>query len=1323
MKQHILEPNVESKTFFEQEEIATYSDKLLKIVIMRIQYQLRHPDLFPAGGSMPNPSDGDPVVASSRVNGTTSTHSGPASSDAQPQAGSTSSEYPHLSGNSQRSSNNTDAWQFESDNRAGHIPRGTHSSRSGRAGGKVTYGRQDARYQSPSLSSHVAMASPAMPMQPRTPSGGSFMPSSLDFVPSMHPVPHFTSQLPQQQPTQGFQLHTCPVQGNFQPPYQHHLPGHMHFPPGLAVPYSQPFGDRSNFPNDGRAFSNESRLYEPDDKPKNQKQAHNNTNARGQKKRGHFSTRGGSRGHNYFGQTDGYNARNGRPFHRHSGSEFNSFSRSGQAHNDQRFSVQPRDKLWQPPVSSNENGAMHHYNEQTPHMANSPLASAPEAGSMIIPDAESGGADCIQHMSTRYTSGHQRVPSRSVPCAPTECNKYSIGEECTYATTLVIFQVPFELTQAAFQAYFSQFGHIESVNFTNRSGEVPAPQGHMSWVRFAKADSAREVLLQRGQPWIGGPLLYVEVANEHWDSAQPHDATHSISGRDVPSFMHPVALEDVTMDVSSADATATAPSKDNQKKKGSNKNKKPPRKKKSSSSNESLGENSKASATQQNVHSKEFSPVAMSTKIKSAAKTDLASGKVPSPGCTDLPATVKNNFVPSIDETTAPKDCEQADINASQCARATTQDRSLDTITTVTRNENLDENIIATVLSEHNSADATVKPSDDQADDSFHTADGTHGDDKDVSASVGETVSGCDRETSALFGGNELKESEVLLIEESTANEAKTKMHESIQSHESPSAACTAATDDSINAQQSPGASTNELKSSEKDVVRSVNDATSARSLTVTIPADDDRVGATSEKDDNGAERTSQARTVSSGSTTEAPTSAFVTAPSTPAIGAPAKQIKSKKTPKGPAQTESLSLFAKPKSRKTSSKKGKSTAELASRRASVNAVGPAGPATPQVARAQAATVPTISEDAGNTESEVNASQGDNLAVRATGSNEQLLGTTWGSLAGPFTRPLHDAVRLIVTMSSSPNSPPQDDKPGVATLENTRQSDAPTEGDIPAIRLNVLEEEAEVLTDTQSDKVPDENALGIFENATALEITTDLVKSSGSDENMPKKKKSKSKGKKKPKASVAGVTIGSHITVSPKASEPVHEFKGNDATSDSSSQTLGRTSPAVRRPSLKQIDEAKQPKALLEQRPIRQNRSRRHNSVNNSTQPEKTDSLDNAEDISVAAPSCTLILTPYGDGTYIVSSGGPLVFQWTDTNEQQEQLMAKNRIKTVGSLTLVPTPTIEEAKPKPVPEKPYDASADVEMPSLEAEKSKEKLRQLKEVEAAKKKKYA
>jgi hypothetical protein len=211
---------------------------------------------------------------------------------------------------------------------------------------------------------------------------------------------------------------------------------------------------------------------------------------------------------------------------------------------------------------------------------------------------------------------------------------------------------------------------------------------------------------------------------------------------------------------------------------------------------------------------------------------------------------------------------------------------------------------------------------------------------------------------------------------------------------------------------------------------------------------------------------------------------------------------------------------------------------------------------------------------------------------------------------------------------------------------------------------------------------------------------------------------------------AEMTIDANILIEPMGGEPIHEFRGNDATSDSSSHTFGRTSPASKRPSMKEIDEAKKPKALIEQRPTRQIRSKKHVSVH-SVPSSKTDSTDSTEEVAaessartrIVAPASLVALIKLHDGTYMVSPDN-WGFHWQSNSvEQQEQPDSKNEMKTIGPRALKPMPTSETMKSTPTPEKPYEKSADVEAPSPEVEKSKEKLRQFDLKEAAKKKKFA
>lgn len=295
-----------------------------------------------------------------------------------------------------------------------------------------------------------------------------------------------------------------------------------------------------------------------------------------------------------------------------------------------------------------------------------------------------------------------------------------------------------------------------------------------------------------------------------------------------------------------------------------------------------------------------------------------------------------------------------------------------------------------------------------------------------------------------------------------------------------------------------------------------------------------------------------------------------------------------------------------------------------------------------------------------------------------------------------------------------------------------------DGEIPVIQLSELEEAAPVSKDPQDSNelqaVNDFAGLGISEDTAISDAAAQRTPSPVSSESKPKKKKAKSKGKNKRTKATAEVTIGSSTLVSAKPGEPIHEFKGNDATSDSSSQTLGRASPVSRRPTLEQIVVAKQPKPLLEPRPargIRRKHNSVHHSVHSSAHSSNADDTDSTEDVFGADPSqnFTVILASDVNVTFFVSPGCLLSLILPNIIEQQEQ----SEKKSLDYVTLKPEATLEspESPPKstakltPTPEKPYDGieTTDVEAPSPAVEKSKEKLRQFNEREAAQKMKFA
>lgn len=1389
MKKRIFEPNVQPSTFFESKQIAMYGDKLLKVVIKHIQYVLLHPEALLADEGPPIGQSPDPVNDTTAVVKSASTvsvhHNAKGANnrntdkqvDGQlPQGAQSQVNFSHAAPNGKAGRQHNDYSEKAAGNShsvhntLGSNGLASHSSNANR-GVQVTekpmYGPQDARYQSPVVqpSNRDTVLAAGLPPKPRTVSAGAYLPGQMEYPSQVPPGPQYEGQAPLMQSMSGLPTpYGFPINGNYQVQFQQSLPGPPNFPPGFMPHSPLPFGDRSNFPNDGRKLGNESRLYDPDEKSK-PKQASNGGSLRGYK-RGQPYIQRGNRGYPTFGQNGGSYSRDGRSFHRHSGSDFHFPMGAGQALQAQQFSIPQRENNWQTPYLADGNVMTTQTFGHLPYSNDGNLQPTPTTGSGAPPFPDSAVVlpPHIQYPPTGY--GHQRVLSKSTPCFPTECNKYSIGEECQYAKKLVIFQVPLSMTTASFKEYFGTFGPVEEVHLSENHEESQHCPGflqrRLSWVLFAHADSARKALHRRGTPWKGGPMLFAEVAGEYWD---PEHVLYQVHR---PAHGHPSSFAAATPSRGQT-VTNNAPRKDSRtgdqmfissgsgtlKKKHAANNKKPKKfNKKSTPGDENLEGEVKGDATRQSVQSQR------ATSIDGIPKAQPESAALPAAKLNGGDVTtakkvwggvsiMKNGETKfqAIEQTTDSEVPEKAvkmdeageavDLHVDISSGLAISSVVVSEATLPSVEEEPEAKICAApsaancvadeatieATSEEVTEATTIKPSDEQVDDSFHTADGLHEEKKDSLTSDHASVT-CQKATVP----------EVCLEHKTwaeAATNATTASNVAVKNHESPSdgpvdTQVVSHTRSDLAAASQPQHSQSfaptDHQAENAITKEDAGTPIPKQSLTITVPSIDTRIVSVGESE-HGNE---QSRSVSTTSIPGAPTSGFVTAPSTPAIPGPDMQVKSKKAlkSKGPAQTESLSLFAKPKSRKSSSKKTKPSVEPSSRPGSVSIIRPIQGAEALAPHREGTIEPAaVVVNGANTSEVVKPAQESESRASAENPPETSGANGWKSVT--------NLMDIVVARVKSKSSAPQD----IESSHEDRLPDAPADPKEPFVQPEELELD-DPLPEASHLGIDHTAGLGISDSTAVSSSTTDRALSPGA-ESKPKKKKAKSKSKsKKPKEmAIADVSIVGHALVNTMPIEPPYEFKGNDVTSDSSSQTLGRTSPNTsphNRPSMKRIDEANQPKALLEPRSLRQNRSKKHSSVHSNVQStvntSKPNRTDDTEGIVSETPGFTLIF-PWVEGMYTVSDGRFVVLQWPNKIEQQAELEAKQKSDNSSQRLLMPMATPEMSssvsKPAPMPEKPWekDDLADSETSSPEAEKSKETLRQLGLEEVAQKRKSA
>lgn len=1343
MKVRVFEPHVQPSTFFTLQEINMYGEKFLKVVVKCIQEELRITSSIPTQPPSPASAEGSGIAHDASKTGDAPRNT-PKETDsaaqAQRSAEKASAQDADLYVKSSRTKAQAEVQQLSSsainggaqqqyqqqpngvDEGGQQSTRGLRGStsheptanRGTQAGGTPTYGRQDARYQSPSLQpyfhgSHGSSPFPSVPpMQSHTGSAGSFAPAHSEPTHLMRPSSQFAGQPSPIRPTTGQQLYGYPPQNNFQVQFQHHMPGAtpMNFPPGFVPHHPQSFGDRSNFQSGGRGFGAESRLFDPEKQPKQPKHGSSCGSMRGNKNRGHSITRrSNNRGQIGFGQTGGSYMRDARPSNRQGGSIFHGSVSIGQVHADHRFNLPPQDRHWQSPYVMNENDMSAPVYEQMPPTTSGTLPpdSATDAQAHLPGKIDNVPSQSAQQVSVHFPRGHhQRVMSKAIPCGPTECNKYAIGEQCTYVKRMVIFQVPIEMSREVFVDHFSQYGTVEDVYLSRNHDASNAYPGLFhrgpSWVLFANADGAREVLKARGKPWAGGPVLFSEVAGEYWNPAIPQYHTdqlsyHRAASASGISLRNPDSSDGrPSRDIPSRDAWGSASGYDSQKKKGGSNNKRNKKLKKSGPNDNGFDIPSKVETLRQDDQEKHASPAGATSLKPPKSPTGRATARLPDAVADEVNIVSEASVAEGAVQSVATAIISAVDKPSSSLGAV---DEAEDESRTVEQAVKLLQNV----------GRATAKPCNSHTDDGLHTAGITREDGN-------RTPSPTDATSAIATDQALIKSAEAsapMEIRERTESMSRTETTESIKSN---SALTTVGGVTLATAQRPDDADTSAaiIKSS----MTKIDAVTPERSVTIIASPKVGRPGAPIQKHEDEKVHIAQARSISGTST-----SAFVTAPSTPAISAPELQGKSKKgwKSKGPAQTESLSLFAKSKSRKSSSKKLKHAGGPSRASSSADSVT----SNLQLSRnatlhqdshsGLAATSPSDNaHDKAETGS--NVAERDGLGTSSASSQEPLSDSVWNVKS--FT----NTAKVFIGMTPSLSPVPRVLKPAGLSADHylfpkkTREEPTPvsqpSEQEAEARKLNKLQDSAE------------------FSEA---ELTTGLGIFDGfSDESKSKKRKGKSKAKVKKAKATASVTIASNITFTTKPNEPMHEFRGNDVNSDTSSQTFGRTSPTFTRPSMKQIDEAKQPKPLLEPRLSRQNRNKKHISVHSSSsKTDGTNSTDEtaiatAESLAEAPPKLMLILTSCGDNTYMVSNVNSQVSGKSNNVKQEERSEPEKAAIMVDYRVLQPMTSPGTPKSIPTPEKPWDKAVADDAPSPGVEEARERIRQM-DIEAAKKKKFA
>jgi hypothetical protein len=411
---------------------------------------------------------------------------------------------------------------------------------------------------------------------------------------------------------------------------------------------------------------------------------------------------------------------------------------------------------------------------------------------------------------------------------------------------------------------------------------------------------------------------------------------------------------------------------------------------------------------------------------------------------------------------------------------------------------------------------------------------------------------------------------------------------------------------------------------------------------------------------------------------------AFVTAPSTPMIPDPTPEVKSKKQlkkelkEKGPAQTESLSLFSKPnkkKSNKGGSLRGRPSAltPLKETSRSLSAVIETSSVRVSQSVAPLEVDQRMDKTGAASQSGKEKAEAKSLKQSAEDDKDRKVSGKGKSKVEKENGPI-----LKDNIVASPPSPARGLVGNIKALLGYHHSPKPitklseaAKDDVPPITLDASAELAKPTTMNENDADKGASPAGLGIDPFPAPGTTPA---DGEAKTKKKRKKSKPKSKQAKEATAEVTQMAYPVTdYSDPSITPLHEYRGNDANSDASSQTID----------LVDLGEYNGPSMGPPRLPTQEQRSFQVDTISeeeaHKTQPE----------IGV-----TQVLQFDGDGNVIKTS-----------EESWPALMLS-------------TKTLVLRSPE-TPQKTIEGPPDVQETSPEVEKSRQKLRELEREEEMKK----
>ncbi|GIZ38968.1 hypothetical protein CKM354_000236200 [Cercospora kikuchii] len=502
------------------------------------------------------------------------------------------------------------------------------------------------------------------------------------------------------------------------------------------------------------------------------------------------------------------------------------------------------------------------------------------------------------------------------------CTKTAIGDKCIYAHKLIAFLIPATTTDDQLRKCFTKFGPVERISPPLKSHNQANTESAHRYITFETHHGARECVKQRHIEIMPGVFRDVEVAKEHWDPEHQRYQPRTHMGvlvkeiAPAPPSMHYVqksafnALPSLPADLPQHDRSDVGPMTVSREEmsaeaapaasgagtpKGKKKTGKRNKKKASDLRGEAVGQAFEENAQKGRAG---LSPIPDDTSSNAETVVTVLETKHTTPTkrkdslrSVAVSNTKDTSNAPAIKESSMDVGtaADPDDTKVSTPIQATKVKNSL--VKPLTTKEAQERALDSQEVSGKNS-DASSKSEDEHVDDSFHTASATPG---------GERNSAVEDENIELKAVAVSPQAGVstAVVQEPTGEPSATPTQ-----------------------QEQPA------KSSEEEEKVQLPDLSKSKSKGfVAVPKLD--TSAAADLEAKSTEERQSAMTQGGGSgSSEAPVAPFVTAPNTPASpildngGQP--QVQSKKEGKakeeakvkGPAQTESFSLFGKQKKAK-----------------------------------------------------------------------------------------------------------------------------------------------------------------------------------------------------------------------------------------------------------------------------------------------------------------------------------------------------------------------------------------------------------------------